>query len=317
MRPEIRALFGGRGLPGQAAAFLGVGLGALVLGLALGSLGRQLVSTRLAQVEAVNLELRETAAALEAELREARAPLQRRIQELEVALGESPGAAPPVPLAPEPSEAEQALRERVASLEAAAKRDGARRGELEKQIARLEASVKSEKRDRGTLKAENQRLARRIGELEQDAAAPAPAQAASPAARAPAPQDRARPDAQDEARAAGGGAAVPAKVAAAPGAAAARCGPLVNPDFDLAVSGAPERRLGGRLVMRLAESAAGLDLELGEQRERYAIRDTPQHVSFDCAGTPYIVSVCRVDRAIQRAAGVVQRSAERWRDPCL
>ena len=91
-------------------------------------------------------------------------------------------------------------------------------------------------------------------------------------------------------------------------------GTLDEPAFELAVAGDPERRLGDRLVMRLAEGPDGLALELGEQRKRYPLDPLPQHVSFDCAGTPYIVSVCRVE-AGAAASGVVWQ-ADSWRDPC-
>jgi hypothetical protein len=235
-------------------------------------------------------------------VREGRGPLERRIHELEQELAESAGAA-----AAE-SEAEEALRGRLAELEAQLAKRDAGSGKLEAEVARLRQAVKRAERGRGELEAENQRLAAQVAKLERATPPPrAPAGPSEPAAAfEAAPEETtlpAAPAAPDPA----------ADVRVGVGVAAG-CAVLEEPSFALAVAGEPERRLGDELVMRLADGPDGLVLELGEQRKRYPLDPLPQHISFDCSGTPYIVSVCRIE-ADDAVAGVVWQ-AETWRDPC-
>jgi len=303
MAGEMRRLFGDRDWRGQTIAVLSVAVGAAVLGFTAGSLGRQVQSTRLARAEAANVELRESVATLEEAVREGRGPLERRIHELEQDLAESAGAAAAQ------GEAEQPLRARISELEAELAQRDAGSNKLANQVERLKRAVKQAERGRGELKAENQRLAAQVASLERSAAPPrAPAVEANPlappAARAPTAD---APDAND------GPDGTRATDAPAP-TATAGCAALEETVFALAVAGDPVRRLGDQLVMRLAEGPDGLTLELGEERKRYPLDPLPQHVSFDCAGTPYIVSVCRVE-ADEAVTGVVWQ-ADSWRDPC-
>jgi hypothetical protein len=107
-------------------------------------------------------------------------------------------------------------------------------------------------------------------------------------------------------------------VSAAPAAPAPdpSCRVLARSEFSLRGPGSEAVRLGGRLGLALREGRYGPVLAVdGDPGSPYALDDAPVHLTFDCDGIGYIVSVCTVEGDPAQVTGVVS-PAEGWRRPC-
>jgi hypothetical protein len=288
----------------KRAGGLGAAAAAACVAAFLGHAAARFDEARLAReierLERSNAQLSANADALAEALRAARSPLQHRIAALEARLAGPARAAEPEPPGPAPGP---------------------------RPIARAEA-VEPAHPPAGTA-APAAPPAPSLASTRESAPDPAPAPEAPDVAPVPEPAPRkaaaaSGPD-RSPAKATSGLPAVaaappvpspdPEPPAVAPGPDPA-CRALSDPEFALVGIGDATERLSGRLRLSLSRSEETLLLHLaGDGASPYSLHELPLHVSFDCDGIDYIVSVCRALDNPVAVRGAVSHAA-RWSRPC-